>query len=143
MIFAKPHSARPGFLNRWLRRLAWIGGGVLVLSVIVGLKAKNYIEESGGGEVAETKVKLKTIELLLASRKLLDGHYPSQDEGLEKLLPSSTPEKESDRTARRLKDGWQRKIRYRIPGEHHPESYDLSSLGPDGIEGTEDDITNW
>ena len=30
-----------------------------------------------------------------------------------------------------------------IPGEHNRDDYDLSSAGPDGVEGTADDITNW
>jgi general secretion pathway protein G len=29
------------------------------------------------------------------------------------------------------------------PGTHNPDSYDVWSLGPDGINGTQDDIGNW
>ena len=32
---------------------------------------------------------------------------------------------------------------YDCPGKHNPDSYDLSSAGPDGIAGTEDDIASW
>ena len=38
-------------------------------------------------------------------------------------------------------DKWGHKLIYRCPGTVDPASYDLLSAGPDGIEGTADDIT--
>ena len=40
-------------------------------------------------------------------------------------------------------DPWDEPFRYRQPGEHNPYTYDIWSFGPDGVEGGEDDITNW
>jgi general secretion pathway protein G len=40
-------------------------------------------------------------------------------------------------------DPWGRPFRYQSPGRHNPASYDLWSLGPDGLDGTADDIGNW
>ncbi|HOK77965.1 MAG TPA: type II secretion system major pseudopilin GspG [Verrucomicrobiota bacterium] len=40
-------------------------------------------------------------------------------------------------------DPWKNAYIYVYPGRHNPNGYDLSSMGPDGREGTEDDITNW
>ncbi|MGC8990862.1 MAG: type II secretion system major pseudopilin GspG [Verrucomicrobiia bacterium] len=40
-------------------------------------------------------------------------------------------------------DPWKNAYIYVYPGRHNPSGYDLSSMGPDGREGTEDDITNW
>jgi len=40
-------------------------------------------------------------------------------------------------------DPWKNAYLYTCPGKHHPSGYDLMSVGPDGREGTEDDITNW
>lgn len=40
-------------------------------------------------------------------------------------------------------DPWKNPYIYVYPGRHNPNGYDLSSMGPDGREGTEDDITNW
>jgi len=42
-----------------------------------------------------------------------------------------------------LKDAWQYELKYKAPGEHNPDSYDLWSVGPDGQDGTDDDIGNW
>ena len=40
-------------------------------------------------------------------------------------------------------DAWGHEFIYEFPGKHNPGSYDLMSAGPDGKEGTEDDIGNW
>jgi general secretion pathway protein G len=42
-----------------------------------------------------------------------------------------------------LKDRWGRPFRYRAPGIRNPGPYDLWSAGPDGVDGTSDDIGNW
>ncbi len=40
-------------------------------------------------------------------------------------------------------DPWKKPYIYRFPGTHNNSDYDLSSNGSDGVEGTDDDITNW
>jgi type II secretion system protein G len=42
-----------------------------------------------------------------------------------------------------LDDPWGNPYRLRAPGTHHTERYDLWSAGPDGADGTSDDIGNW
>ena len=42
-----------------------------------------------------------------------------------------------------IKDHWGRNYRYRSPGLHHPESFDLWSSGADGQLDTLDDVKNW
>lgn len=41
------------------------------------------------------------------------------------------------------KDPWGHDYLYECPGRHNPVAYDLLSPGPDGLLGTDDDITNW
>jgi general secretion pathway protein G len=40
-------------------------------------------------------------------------------------------------------DPWGNPYIYYYPGKHNQGSYDLLSAGPDGKEGTDDDIVNW
>jgi general secretion pathway protein G len=40
-------------------------------------------------------------------------------------------------------DPWDREYRFAAPGKHNPETFDVWSVGPDGQDGTEDDIGNW
>lgn len=42
-----------------------------------------------------------------------------------------------------LKDAWKHDYNYESPGQYNEEGFDLSSPGRDGVEGTDDDITNW
>ena len=39
-------------------------------------------------------------------------------------------------------DPWGHPYRYLEAGVHNPDSFDLWSAGPDGVDGTEDDIGN-
>ena len=83
--------------------------------------------------------------------KLNVGKYPATDEGLKALSerPDSIDEdsnlwrgpyvKDPDS----LKDPWGNEYQYKSPGDVNTNSYDLWSNGPDGQEGTEDDIKNW
>ena len=40
-------------------------------------------------------------------------------------------------------DAWGHPYVYVYPGRHNTTSYDLYSMGPDGQDGTQDDIGNW
>ena len=40
-------------------------------------------------------------------------------------------------------DPWGNPYVYYFPGKHNPDGYDLLSVGPDGKEGTDDDIVSW
>ena len=40
-------------------------------------------------------------------------------------------------------DAWGNSLLYWCPGSFNRDSFDLSSAGPDGIHGNDDDITNW
>ena len=40
-------------------------------------------------------------------------------------------------------DPWGNPYVYYYPGKHNPSGYDLLSVGPDGKEGTDDDIVSW
>jgi general secretion pathway protein G len=40
-------------------------------------------------------------------------------------------------------DPWKHPFIYTYPGKHNTNSFDLLTVGPDGKEGTADDIGNW
>ena len=78
------------------------------------------------------------------------GFYPSQEQGLQALLVQpATPPVPSNwkgpyiEPAVIRKDPWGHDYIYKYPGTHNPTTYDLSSPGPNGQEGDEDDIGNW
>lgn len=42
-----------------------------------------------------------------------------------------------------LLDPWDNDFKFAAPGKHNSESYDVWSVGPDGQDGTDDDVGNW
>jgi general secretion pathway protein G len=40
-------------------------------------------------------------------------------------------------------DPWDHEYKFVAPGKHNPDSFDVWSMGPDGQDGTGDDIGNW
>lgn len=76
--------------------------------------------------------------------------YPSQAEGLTALVrrPPDIPSDKWSASIKQVpKDPWGNDYVYRLPGRHHPQSFDLYSLGKDGRSKTggsdPDDINNW
>lgn len=106
-------------------------------------KLNRSLGNSGSLEAVQTKARIQLIGIQLKVMKQIDGRYPSEEEGLEGLTPENLRAKNPERVRGLFLDFWQRRIRYRNPGQHHPDGFDLYSLGADGVEGTEDDITNW
>jgi len=41
------------------------------------------------------------------------------------------------------RDPWDNEYRFAAPGKHNAESFDVWSVGPDGQDGSADDIGNW
>lgn len=79
------------------------------------------------------------------------GQYPETLEDLIKQ-PSYIEEDEEGenpwmgpyiKDARGLRDPWKNEYQYKQPGDVYEDAYDLWSMGVDGNDGTEDDITSW
>lgn len=69
----------------------------------------------------------------------MNQEYPSEEEGLRALLD---PPKGKPVFRVMPQDPWGREFRYRRPGVTGNE-FDVYSLGPDGKEGTADDVGSW
>jgi general secretion pathway protein G len=132
---------------------------LLVIGILVALAALVLPNLSGAGDKAkkgQTQVQIKTIEDALEQFKLDIGRYPTTEEGLEAMNTSDQIQDEDlvkkwqgpylGREVKKkfeLKDSWNHEFHYTCPGEQNTKSFDLSSDGPDGKEGTEDDLVNW
>ena len=75
------------------------------------------------------------------------GRYPTSKEGLNVLLSASADGSLTNWRGPYLdglnSDPWGHEYVYRSPGVHNTNSYDLYSLGPDGVGNDSDDIGNW
>jgi len=126
---------------------------LLVMVILAVLAALVIPRFAGRSEEAREKAALTQIKSLFGTAldvyEADNGTYPSTAQGLDALRvqPSSAPEPKHWKGPY-LKgdvplDPWGNPYAYRSPGNMNATGYDLSSSGPDGREGTEDDITNW
>ena len=126
---------------------------ILVVVIIAILGAMIVPNIAGRSEQARKTAARTDIDSNLSTAldlyKMDAGQYPTTEQGLSALITEPTaPPVPSQWNGPYLKkkkipkDPWGHDYVYTSPGTHNTESYDLSSLGPDGVE-SDDDITNW
>ena len=124
---------------------------IFILLVIGGLVAVNLMGVQDQSMVDTQRIQFDVVGDAMQQFKLNMHRYPSDDEGLAALWDASVLEDEEDEANWRGPyleepvdtDQWGNELIYQYPGEIRGEAYfDIISSGPDGEEGTDDDITN-
>ena len=123
---------------------------ILVVVVILGMLAALVIPQVvGQGEDAKrtaAAVQIREIENALDIYRLHNGFYPTTEQGLEALVtkPTTNPQPKKYVEGGYMKkvpmDPWGNYFIYRSPGEKG--MIDIISCGPDGEEGSGNNITN-
>jgi general secretion pathway protein G len=114
---------------------------VIIIGVLVAMVVPNI---SGRSEQARNTAARTDIESNLATGldmyQLDNGRYPTTEQGLTALISAPTaspvPMKWNGPYLKKKKmptDPWGHQYVFVAPGNHNKESYDLSSLGADGI----------
>lgn len=120
-----------------------------IIALLVGMGVVMMDNVLGDAEEGRAKGDISTFESSLIRYKTKGGIYPTTEQGLEALVtkPSDGPQPRSYKSLikseKSLIDPWGNPYQYRRPGKQNPDTYDVYSLGPDGQDGTEDDIGNW
>lgn len=124
---------------------------IMVVIVILGVLASMIVPNLMGNKDKADRQKVISdvvaLENALDMYKLDNGSYPTTEQGLEALVtqPSGSPEprnyREDGYIKRLPQDPWGNDYLLNNPGEHG--KIDILSVGPDGEEGTDDDIGNW
>ena len=127
---------------------------IMLVVIIIGILAAMIVPNIAGRSEQARKTAARTdIESNLSTAldlyKMDASQYPTTEQGLIALLtpPSVAPvpvQWNGPYLKKKVlpKDPWGHDYVYVSPGTHNTDSYDLSSLGPDGVE-SDDDITNW
>ena len=123
---------------------------IMLVVVIMGILMTVAVVKLGGktkqAQIAATQADIKAFSQALGMLEMDCGSYPTTEQGLQALVtasPNCTNWKGPYIESGKLKDDpWSRKYIFKCPGEKLPHSFDLFSAGPDGVEGTEDDIGN-
>lgn len=124
---------------------------LLVLVILAALSAivvPKFSNRSKDAKITAAKVDISNIETAIDAFEIDNGRYPTNTEGLRALVvrPSNLTENEWKEPYLKRgvpKDPWQNEYVYKYPGQFNEYGYDLYSIGPDGIQGNEDDIKNW
>jgi general secretion pathway protein G len=123
---------------------------VLVILVILAsfvVVAIGPIQRRANVNAAKTQIGM--FKTPLQTYQMTVGSYPTTAQGLDALrmpppdLPNPAKWDGPYLEAQVPTDPWGNFYQYAYPGIHNPDSYDAWSFGPDGMNGTEDDIGNW
>lgn len=123
---------------------------VIIIGILVAMLVPNIAGRSDQARKTAARSDIDSnLSTALDLYKIDAGAYPTTEQGLNALITQPTaspaPAQWNGPYLKKKKipqDPWRHDYVYVSPGVHNPESYDLSSLGPDGIESA-DDITNW
>lgn len=120
--------------------IALIGG-------VVGVGVMGRLEKA---KVETAQNQIRALESALANYKRDNGYYPTTDQGLSALVekpsagrvPKFYPSEGYLAKKQVPKDPWKNDYTYHSPGIYG-HNYEISSIGPDEEDGTEDDIKSW
>lgn len=122
---------------------------VIVLGIIAVLLGGSIALIGGIGDSAKLQrvtSDFNAIGSALKGYKLNGGTYPSTSQGLKALVerPSSNPApKKWIQVMKKLPpDPWDNEYGYKFPGSKNANDFEIISKGPDGQEGTSDDISS-
>lgn len=121
---------------------------LVILAVLGAVVVPKFTKRSQQAKETAAQTDIANLEVAIDSFEIDTGRYPTNTEGLRALIPPAPANVEADWKGPYLKRGvpkdpWGTEYAYRQPGQHNEYGYDLHSYGPDGLNGTDDDITNW
>jgi len=114
---------------------------IVILGLLAALVAPKFLKRGEEAKVTTTQVQMKNIEQALKLYKLHNNFYPTTEQGLKALVekPETEPIPKNWKGPyidEIPKDAWGNEFIYVSDGKH----FTLVSPGPDGEEGTEDDL---
>jgi general secretion pathway protein G len=122
---------------------------VVIIGLLAAIVAPALIGRSKEAKIQTTKAQIANFETALDTYRLDNDNYPSSQQGLQALRqqpsgdPAATNWKGPYLKKAIPKDPWGNEYTYICPGNVNTDSCDISSAGPDGKLGTEDDINNY
>ena len=121
-----------------------------ILLAIGGLVFVNLIGAQEKSEVGTSRLQMQELERGIESFRFDMKRWPTEEEGLAVIWSKDAVSSEEDQAKYggpylknpAPKDAWGREWIFNIPSETEGLDFDIVSIGADGEEGTDDDITN-
>jgi general secretion pathway protein G len=122
-------------------------GTMLLLGAFLAFNVSRRFRATAQEQESPTSIEIKSFCQSLELYYRDTGAYPATAQGLQALVarPSDCPKWDGPYLdgAKIPDDPWGHPYIYRCPGARIPAGFDLFSAGPDGKEGTDDDVGNW
>ena len=123
---------------------------LLVLVILVVLASMAVTMFGGTQERALKDAARGQVGIFKSAVDYYHFHTRQYPESLEGLINKPSDSKIAERWSGPYIDGskvpldpWDREYKYAAPGKHNSGSFDVWSVGPDGQDGSDDDIGNW
>ena len=118
---------------------------VAIIGIMLAFVGPRLVGRTQKAKITAARQQIEAFKTALSSYEMQVGTFPSSEQGLESLVrrPSDVSELDWEKFMDEIPDDpWHNKYIYKFPGDHNTD-YDLYSMGPNGKEGDEDDITNF
>jgi general secretion pathway protein G len=121
---------------------------MVILAILAGIVLPKFSNRGEQARQTAAKTQIAAFSTALSAFEVDNGYYPRGKEGLQALIQKPSDAQSWHGPYLEEKGGipndpWGRPYTYECPGKHNVNSYDISSMGFDGREGNEDDVTNW
>lgn len=121
---------------------------VVIIAMLAGIVGTYTMGQLESAKVDTTTNQIDNFEKSLDTYRLKCDRYPTTDQGLKALVEKPTEDPVPKKWVQQMKeiplDQWGADYHYAYPGDFNgKEKPDIWSSGPDGEDGTEDDIVNW
>lgn len=120
---------------------------IVIIGMIGGAVVQNVMGSLDTAKISKVVQDIKGLETSLTMYKMDNDQYPNTEQGLEALVEETDVEPlprrypEGGYVKRLENDPWGNAYQLLNPGDNG--DIDIFSMGPDGEQGTEDDIGNW
>ena len=122
---------------------------LLVLVILVILASFAVVQFTGVRKTANVQQAQAQVGLIDTAIQTYEASVNSYPSNLQALLTQPNDLQDPTKWAGPYlnhaipPDPWGHPYKYAVPGNHNRESFDVWSSGPDGVDGTPDDIGNW
>ena len=118
-----------------------------IIAILAGGSMMMYSSLIDTAKDSRVVADMDRIALALQSYEGRSLRMPTTEQGLQALVEKPTTEPIPDNYKQFMeelpKDPWGQPYKYRFPAQKSKKGFDVYSVGPDGAEGTDDDIGNW
>ena len=122
---------------------------LVILMILASLAGVAVNQQRTSAFIRAAKSQIGLFKTPLSMYRLDVGDLPSTQQGLEALREAPSDLANPDKWKGKYleepvpRDPWDNEYQYEFPGSHEEDMADIWSWGPDGIDGTDDDIGNW